>query len=79
MSDREFLTWIHERMTGVYDEREATDYMHKLRAIIASTPKDRRTPNDGRGGNNIFEALDWTEKPSAFPEWNDRKSSEAGR
>jgi len=47
MKDREFLMWLHARLTGVHNEDPLIDYMHKLRAIIANTPKDLLTPNVG--------------------------------
>lgn len=34
MKDRDFLLWIHDRLTAVYGEDPLMDYMHKLRAII---------------------------------------------
>lgn len=58
MSDREFLIWLHERIVHVLGESKFHDYMHKLRCIIADTPPDRITPNDGRGGNCIEDVLD---------------------
>ena len=45
MNDRDFLCWLHDRLTYVHDERPYMDYMHKLRAIILATPKDQYTPN----------------------------------
>ena len=60
MKDRDFLMWIHERLEHVYKENPLLDYMHKLRAIIADTPEDRETPNDGRGEScleNLKKAL----------------------
>jgi len=45
MKDREFLMWIHERLELIHNESPLVDYMHKLRAIIRSTPKDKETPN----------------------------------
>ncbi len=53
MKDRDFLIWLHARLTDVYKERPTFDYMHKLRAIIKNTPKDKVTPN--MGTNNSFE------------------------
>ena len=47
MFDREFLMWIHDRLACVYGESELLDYMHKLRAIIRATSKDRITPSCG--------------------------------
>jgi hypothetical protein len=43
--DAGFLQWIHDRMRFVHSENENVDYMHKLRAIIASVPNSRKTPN----------------------------------
>jgi hypothetical protein len=43
--DTGFLQWIHDRMRFVHGENENVDYMHKLRAIIASVPVSRDTPN----------------------------------
>ena len=45
MTDREFLCWIHERLEHVHGESPLIDYMHKLRAIIKATPRERITPN----------------------------------
>lgn len=45
MKDREFLMWIHERLELVHGDSPLVDYMHKLRAIIRNTPKDKETPN----------------------------------
>lgn len=53
MNDQEFLIWVHERLQEVHGENHHEDYMHKLRAVITSIDKDTKTPNDGRGGNNI--------------------------
>lgn len=43
MSDREFLIWIHARLSSHYGDSELLDFMRRLRAIILSTPKDRTT------------------------------------
>lgn len=51
MKDKEFLCWIHERLEHVHGESPLTDYMHKLRAIIKSTPEDKETKNMGTGNN----------------------------
>lgn len=45
MKDREFLTWLHDRLVKNHGEPECVDYMHKLRAIIKSTSPDKTTPN----------------------------------
>jgi len=38
MTDREILIWFHQRLVFKYKEREATDYMHRLRWIIHAMP-----------------------------------------
>jgi len=45
MTDREFLTWLHERLEHVHGENPQMDYMYKLRSIIEATPPDSYTPN----------------------------------
>lgn len=45
MNDKEFLQWVHDRMSHVYGENESFDFMYKLRAIIAATPEAQVTPN----------------------------------
>jgi hypothetical protein len=59
MEDREFLMWLHERLTEVHGESPCVDYMHKLRAIIKLTPKDQLSPNMGTGNSlkELQEAL----------------------
>lgn len=44
MNDREFLIWLHERLTNIHGESECMDYMHRLRAIIANIPENQRSP-----------------------------------
>ena len=56
MKDREFLIWLHERLSLVHGESELLDYMHKLRAIIKSTPIDNYSPNMGTS-NSLVELL----------------------
>lgn len=46
MEDREFLIWLHYRITEVYKERPGMDFMWKLRSIIEAMPKDQITPNN---------------------------------
>ena len=55
MKDRDFLIWIHERLSKVHGEKDTVDYMHKLRAIIKSIDPDKATPNCGTG--NCIEDL----------------------
>lgn len=43
MTDREFLIWLHERLVHVHKEKKFVDYMHFLRDIIYTTPRDRRS------------------------------------
>lgn len=45
MTDKQFLTWIHERLVHVHNENNCMDYMWKLRAIIQATPDEQVTPN----------------------------------
>ncbi len=58
MTDREFLMWLHERLEHVHSESPLVDYMHRLRAIIVSTPKGASVPNKGEGRNNLAALLD---------------------
>ena len=51
MSDRDFLIWLHERLTEVHRESPLVDYMHRLRAVIKSIPADQRTPVCGTSNN----------------------------
>lgn len=45
MNDRFFLIWLHERLEHIHGENPMTDYMGKLRSIIAVTPSEQATPN----------------------------------
>ena len=45
MNDKQFLTWIHERLIHEHNENRNMDYMWKLRAIIESMSEDQETPN----------------------------------
>ena len=45
MKDKIFLKWIHDRLLNVYKEDINIDFMHKLRAIIYHTSKDKVTTN----------------------------------
>jgi hypothetical protein len=56
MKDREFLIWIHARLSKVHGESECMDYMHRLRSMIKRTPKDQYTVNCG-SGNSLEELL----------------------
>lgn len=38
-TDREVLIWLHERLEHVHKESGLLDYMHRLRHIIAATPR----------------------------------------
>jgi hypothetical protein len=66
-SDRGFLMWIHERLEHVHDESRLSDYMHKLRAIIADMPADRRTISVGQGKNSLESLQEFIVEGSAFP------------
>jgi hypothetical protein len=45
MNDKKFLQFIHARLIEKHGEDKNTDYMHKLRAIIAAYPEDKETRN----------------------------------
>jgi hypothetical protein len=49
MKDKLFLEWLHERLEHQHGENPMVDYMHKLRAIINTTPEDKITPNNNTG------------------------------
>ena len=53
MKDRDFLMWLHERLEYVHYERPGYDYMHKLRDIIASIPKEQESKQSNT--NNLAE------------------------
>jgi len=65
MNDREFLIWIHCRLTDVYGESPLIDWLHKLRAIIKHTPPEKNTPDIG-SGNSI--------KDLEIPSFNGRET-----
>jgi len=67
--DSAFLQWVHDRMRFVHGENENVDYMHKLRAIIASVPNDRKTPN-------VASAAQQAAAPGALPERDPSKPAE---
>jgi len=54
MKDRDFLIWIHERLEHVHNEQPLTDYMHKLRSVIKTIPKEQNTVGS-IGGSSIEE------------------------
>ena len=45
MKDREFLIWLHQRLVKVHKESKHVDYMHRLREVIYTMPKEQ----DSRG------------------------------
>jgi len=45
VTDREFLTWVHDRLQHVHGEPVNIDYMNKLRCIINATSPAVETPN----------------------------------
>ena len=52
-TDREVLIWLHERFVHVHKEREIVDYLHRLRHIIAATPKDAVNRTAGGAMNGM--------------------------
>ena len=45
MLDKEFLTWLKQRLVNQYKENPNVDFVRKLAAIIEATPEDQFTPN----------------------------------
>lgn len=45
MTDKQFLTWIHERLVHEHNENRNMDYMWKLRSIIEALEDDQTTAN----------------------------------
>jgi hypothetical protein len=43
MNDRDYLLWLVDRLVDVYHESPNVDFVHKLRAIALTTPKDKYT------------------------------------
>ena len=39
LTDREFLTWLHDRLHYVHGESAHADYMHRLRLMIEKLPE----------------------------------------
>lgn len=60
MNDKEFLTWIYQRMVYVYKENPLYDYMHRLRWIIDATP-DTQVTNYRKDLEDLVED-DWRDK-----------------
>jgi hypothetical protein len=58
MRDVEFLLWLHDRLTDVHGEDPIVDYMHKLRAIIASIPMDRDSNGIWNNAEEIRKYID---------------------
>jgi len=51
MKDRDFLMWLHARLEWTYKENSSSDFMHTLRAIILTMPKNQKSPVCGVGNN----------------------------
>lgn len=62
MKDKNFLAWLHERLELVHNENPNVDYMHKLRAIIRTIPKDQET-NGGVSDTDDIRRLALEGKP----------------
>ena len=43
MTDRKFLCWVHDRLHYEHGDSETVIHMHRLRRIIAVTPKEQKT------------------------------------
>ncbi len=48
MKDKEFLIWLHYRLTDSHKENKESDYMCKLRSIIQGYDSNKMTPNTNR-------------------------------
>lgn len=59
MNDKIFLQWLHDRLIHVYGENENTDFLHKLRAIVKSTPEDKTTFNELSGAPETIHEKAW--------------------
>lgn len=55
MNDKEFLTWIHQRLVHLHRENPNVDYMGKLRSIIKATSDKQLTPNTAPDIESILE------------------------
>ena len=69
MKDRDFLKWIHERLEHGHHESPLMNYMHKLRAIIATTDPEKETLNMGM--SNSLAELDRDDKLRERESWKD--------
>jgi hypothetical protein len=49
MSDKDFLTWIYERLEHVHGENPRVDYMRRLRMTIEAMPWHRKLFNTVQG------------------------------
>jgi len=47
MTDKEFLTWLWERLVYMHGENPGYDYMSKLASIIDAMDPEKITPNTG--------------------------------
>jgi hypothetical protein len=52
-TDREILIWLHERLEHVHGEHHLLDYMHRLRHIIAATPRYAMNSTAGGAMNDM--------------------------
>ena len=57
MKDKQYLIWLHERIVNVYKESELVDFLRKLRSIIAATPDEQETQNNGWNTNSLDELI----------------------
>jgi len=44
LSDKEFLSWLRDRLIHVYGERPGYGFIYKLEAIIKNTPASQNSP-----------------------------------
>ncbi|MCP3686308.1 MAG: hypothetical protein GY861_27000 [bacterium] len=60
LTDREMLIWFHERLVHVHGEDELVDYMHRLRDIIKTTDKYKRS--EPQQSNSLEQMLEEEEE-----------------
>ena len=58
MTNRDFLCWLHERLQQQHGDSELLLHMHRLRRIIATTPKNQEVTQDIRSCDSLEELME---------------------
>jgi hypothetical protein len=66
MTDREFLIWIHQRLIKVYGENYLADYMHRLREVIHTIPRNQELTITGNSGSVMREIEQMEEERARY-------------